>query len=236
MTTTGTSAAAGGEVSSRIWRGPKVTRALLVAGPVSLGVYVVGDLLSGLLYEGYSWADQAISELSAYGSPVRPLMLVFLTTYGLLGLALSVGLWRAGDRNQALRWVGVFLFAAGVFTLPLHPFFPMSSRGMETGFNDTMHIILTGVFSLLVFAAMVSGAVAYRGWFRLYSIGSLLVIMVAGWSSATAIQGIADNNTPWAGAFERINAYVYIAWVAGLAVKVMRRTLSDAPHSQRRNT
>lgn len=236
MTTTGVSATSGGEVFSRVWRGRKATRALLVAGPVSLGVYVVGDLLSGLLYEGYSWADQAISELSAYGSPVRPLMLAFLTTYGLLALALSVGLWRAGDRNRALRWVGVFLFAAGMFTLPLHPFFPMSSRGMETGFNDTMHIILTGVFSVLVFAAMVSGAVAYRGWFRFYSIGSLLVIMVAGWLSATAMQSLADNNTPWAGAFERVNAYVYIGWVVVLAVTVMRRTLGDAPDSQRRHT
>ena len=31
-----------------------------------------------------------------------------------------------------------------------HTFWAMSSRGMATGFNDTMHITLSGVFSLLV--------------------------------------------------------------------------------------
>jgi hypothetical protein len=53
----------------------------LVAGIAAVAVYVVGggDLLAGLLYDGYSFVDQAISELSAFGSPVRaPMMTVIL--------------------------------------------------------------------------------------------------------------------------------------------------------------
>jgi hypothetical membrane protein len=226
--TTAVNAESCGEVMSRAWRGRTATRALLVAGIVASGVYVVGDLLSGLLYKGYSFTDQAISELSAYGSPVRSLMVAFLTVHGLLLVAFSVGLRRSGDRIRALRWVGIFLLAAIVVGLFLHPFFPMSSRAMEQGFNDTMHIVLTGVWGFLVFPAVVFAAVAYRGWFRLYSIGSLLVMVVFGWLAATAMQGIAEKlPTPWVGAFERINAYVYLAWLVVLAVTVMRRSLSD---------
>jgi hypothetical protein len=49
-------------------------KGLLVAAIASVIVYGLGDLVSGLLYDGYSYQDQWISELSASGSPVRPLM------------------------------------------------------------------------------------------------------------------------------------------------------------------
>jgi hypothetical protein len=55
--TTGVSAESYGDVTSRAWRGRTARRALLIAGIVAVGVYVVADLLSGLLYEGYSFAD-----------------------------------------------------------------------------------------------------------------------------------------------------------------------------------
>jgi hypothetical protein len=40
--------------------------------------------------------------------------------------------------------------------------------------------------------------------------------------ASVAIQGIEQNFTPWAGAFERINAYTYFAWLVVLAVTVHR--------------
>lgn len=226
--TTGVSVESYGDVTSRAWRGRTARRALLIAGIVAVGVYVVADLLSGLLYEGYSFADQAISELSAYGSPVRPLILTFFTVYGLLLIAFSVGMWRAGARRRALRWAAVFLLASTLVGMILHPFFPMSSRGMETGLNDTMHQVLTGVWGLFVLPAVVFAAVAYRGWWRLYSIGSLLIMMVFAWLATTAMQGLADNlSTPRGGLYERINAYTFLAWLAVLAVTLMRRSLNE---------
>jgi Protein of unknown function (DUF998) len=55
-----------------------LNKVLLMAGIAAVGLYVMGDLLAGLLYDGYSFTDQAISELSAFGSPVRPLMVTSL--------------------------------------------------------------------------------------------------------------------------------------------------------------
>jgi hypothetical membrane protein len=81
---------------------------LLVAGIVAVGAYAVGDLLSGLLYEGYSFKDQWISELTAFGSPVRPLMVAVILVHGLLLVAFGVGVWRSAD-CRSLRWVGLLL-------------------------------------------------------------------------------------------------------------------------------
>ena len=42
--------------------------------------------------------------------------------------------------------------------------------------------------------------------------------------SSIAIQNIEQNLTPWAGGFERINAYSYFAWLVVSALTVLRRS------------
>jgi hypothetical membrane protein len=213
-----------GDAMSRWWRGPAANKLLLMAGAAAVVVYAVGDVLSGLLYDGYSHRDQAISELSAFGSPVRPLMVTAILTHGVLLLAFGLGVLRTA-RRTSVWWIGALLVAIGVLGLPTHTVWAMSSRDMETGFNDTMHIILSAMFSLFVVAAMVLSAVAYRGWFRVYSLATLVVVAGFGMASAVAMGGFEQNDTPWVGSFERINAYAYFAWLIVLAATVMRREL-----------
>jgi hypothetical protein len=216
-----------GDVMVGAWRSRTARKALLVAGIAAVGVYAVGDPLSGLLYEGYSFKDQVISELTALGSPVRPLMLATMTAHGLLVAAFGVGIWRLAGRSRSLRWVGPLLIASSIVGFFTHVVFPMSSRWMEPSFTDTMHIITTGVWSLFVLVAMVLSAVAYRGWFRIYSIVTLLVLVGFGTASSIAMGGVEENLTPWAGGFERINAYAFFAWLVVLAVTVIRRCLGQ---------
>ena len=197
-------------------------KALLAAAFPSVAVYGLGDLVSGLLYDGYSSRDQAISELSAFGSPVRPLMVTAILLHGLLLIAFGAGLWRSAGR-RSLRWTGACLVVAGLIGLPTHTVFAMSSRWLPAGFNDVMHIALSAAFSLLVFAALVLSAVAYPGWFRWYAVVTLLVVAGFGAAASFAIQGIEQNITPWAGGFERINAYTYFAWIVVLAAKTIQR-------------
>jgi len=168
-------------------------KVLLTAGIAAVVVYVIGDLLSGFLYHGYSYRDQAISELSAFGSPVRPLMVTVILIHGVLVIAFGIGVLRASGR-RSLSWVGGLLIAGGVVGFPNHTVWAMSSRGMEGGFNDTMHIILSAVFSVLVVAAMALSAVAYPGWFRLYALATIAVVVGFGMASAFAIQGIGQND------------------------------------------
>lgn len=194
---------------------------LLWAGVAAVALYVIGDLVSGLLYGGYSFRDQAISELAAFGSPVRPLMVTVILLHNLLLVAFGVGVWRIATR-KSLRWAGLALVAISVTGIPTHTVFAMSSRWMEAGFNDTMHQVFTGIFTVFVVVAIVLSALAYPGWFRRFSIGMLVVLAGFGAASAVAIQGIEENATTWAGGFERINAYAYFAWLIALAVVLLR--------------
>ena len=219
-----------GDVISPWWHSPRVKKALILAAIPAVGVYAIGDVLSAILYDGYSLADQAISELSAFGSPVRPLMVTAILAQSVLLLTFSIGLLRAARRRTALWWVGAIGVAGFVVVgIPNHTFWAMSSRDMATGFNDTMHITLSLVFTVFVVAQMVLSAVAYRGWFRLYALATLAVAIMFGMASGLAMRGIEENDTPWAGAFERINAYAYFAWLVVLAVTVVRHELAPPP-------
>jgi hypothetical protein len=228
------SAGSCGEVISRGWRSRGNTKALLYAGIVAAGLYVLGDVLSALIYNSsrtYSVKDQWISELTALGSPVRPLMVAVITVHDLLVAAFAVGIWRAAGQNASLRRVGLVLLASAAVGIVIHPFFPMSSRWLESSFTDTAHGVLSMVWSLIVFVAVGLAAVAYRGSFRVYSIATLVVLAGFGSASGIAIQGLEQNDTPWAGAFERINAYALMAWFAVLAATVMRRSVLDATYA-----
>jgi hypothetical protein len=86
--------------------------------------------------------------------------------------------------------VGGLLIASGFVGFPTHTVWAMSSRGMETGFNDTMHASLSAVFSVLVIAAMAVSAVAYRRWFRVDALATIAVVSGFGMASSLAIQGI----------------------------------------------
>jgi hypothetical protein len=196
---------------------------------VAVVLYLVGDLLSTLLYDGYSYLDQAISELSALGSPVRPLMVTVILIHNVLLLAFGIGILRVAQPWSALWWIGALQVVEFVVVgVPTHTFWAMSSRDMATGFNDTMHITLSVVFSILVIAMMVLSAVAYDGWFRLYSLATIVVVVGFGMASSLAIRGIEQNDTPWAGGFERINAYAYFAWLVMLAVMVIRHEFGSS--------
>jgi hypothetical protein len=217
-----------GETISRWFRSRTTTRVPLLAGIAAAGIYVVGDLASGLIYKAsrpYSFKDQWISELTALGSPVRPLMVAVMTVHGLLVAALALGIWRAAGTNRSLRWAGMVLLATGVVGLANHPFFPMSSRWREPSFTDTMHGVVSMTWGVVLFVGIALCAAAYRGWFRAYSIVTLIVLVGFGAASAIAIQGIEQNDTPWAGALERVNAYALMAWYIVVAVTVTRRSL-----------
>lgn len=137
------------------------------------------------------------------------MMLAAMTAHGLLVAASGLGIWRSAGRSRSLRWVGPLLIASSIVGFFTHRVFPMTSRGMEPSFTDTTHIIGTGLWSLFVLVAMVLSAVAYRGRFRFYSIATLLVLVGFGTASSIAKGGIEENLTPWAGGFERINAYAF---------------------------
>jgi hypothetical protein len=208
-------------------RSRSTTKGLLICGFAAAAVYVVGDLVLGFVYKSsrlYSFKDQWISELTARGSPVRPGMVTVITIHDLLLIAFGIGVWRAGAdaQNRSLRWAGVALSAAHAFGLLIHAFFPMTSRWLEPNPSDWMHGAATAVWGIGISVAMVLAAVAIRGWFRWFSIVSLVVIVGSSALSSVAIQGMEQNDTPWAGALERVSAYGFMVWLVVLASITLR--------------
>lgn len=207
-----------------------VQAALLASGIVAPLVYAASDLIAGLRWEGYSFRDQAISELNAIGSPTRTLTIVFgLVGYAFM-VAFGVGVWRAAHGIRALRVVGAVLAAFGVQALAAVPFTSMHVRGAEKSLTDTLHLVGGGVAVLLLVVVIGFGATAFGKRYRLYSIATILALL--GFGAWTGMFGpaVARNlPTPWMGVIERVSIYSYQLWLVVLAVRLLRRHLASPP-------
>lgn len=199
-----------------------VQKALLLCGVLSSLLYVTTDILGGMQYEGYSFTSRAISELGAIGAPSKPLLDVLMLVYAVLLFAFGAGVWRSAGQKRALRVVAGLLLGIAVNGF-VWSFFPMHMRGAEPTFTDTMHVLHAGVASVLILVAMGFVAVAFGKGFRLYSIATILMLVVTGFLLSLDAQRMQANlPTPWVGVTERINVYGYLLWVAVLAVILLR--------------
>jgi hypothetical protein len=196
-----------------------VRKVLLVCGILSSLLYVATNILGAMRWEGYSSTSQSVSELFAVDAPSRPLVVPLLIAYDILVIAFGLGVWGSASRKPALRFTGGLLVGIGVIGLVTTPFFPMHLRGAEGTLTDTMHIILTSVIVLFILLAIGFGATAFGKRFRLYSIGTILILLVFG-----ALAGLdgprlaAQQPTPWLGVTERINIGGFLLWDVVLAI------------------
>jgi hypothetical protein len=135
-------------------------------------------------------------------------------------------IWVSADRNRPLRIVGGLLLAYGVIGLagpfaPMHQWEVLAAGGKTL--TDTMHIILTMVLVLFMFLAIGFGSAAFGKWFRLYSITTILILLVFG--ALAGMEGpriAAGLPTPWVGIWERINIGVFLLWIVVLAAAHLR--------------
>ena len=199
-----------------------VRKVLLICGILSSLLYVGTDILAAMLWEGYSYTSQMISELMAIGAPTRPFMIALFTVYNALVVAFGIGVW-GYSRKRSLRLTGGLLVAYGAVGQVGLLFFPMHLRGAEATLTDTMHIIATSVIVLLTLLYIGFGGAARGKRFRLYSIGTILIILVFG--ALAGLQGpriAAGLPTPWFGVMERVNIYFSLLWVLVLAIVLLR--------------
>lgn len=203
----------------------RLRRIQIACGIFASLLYVGADLLAGTLWEGYSFVDQAISELSGIGAPTRPLIMSTGLAYCVLMIAFGLGIWSL-RRNVALRVTGALLVGIGVLGFVWTPF-PMNPRGSEATFTDLMHSILAGVNVILFLLAIGFGALASKGRFRLYSIATLLGLIAVGAVSFFMAGGQVSTTgvispPPAFGLIERIDAYGCVVWTAVLAFVLLQ--------------
>ena len=198
---------------------------LLFCGILSSLLYVVLNIVTVVLYKGYSVVSQTVSELSAIGAPTRSLWVSLVAFYSILVIAFGCGVWKSAAGNRRLRVVAIMLITVaviGFFWPPMHQREVLAAGGKTI--TDTLHIVFTAVTVPLMMLAIGFGAAALGRKFRIYSILTLLILIVSG--ILTRIDGPkieANLPTPFIGVWERINIGVYMAWAVVLAVVLLQR-------------
>lgn len=201
--------------------------ALLFCGILSSLLYLAMNVVVPLFYEGYSSVSQTISELSAIGAPTRTLWVALATVYTLLVTAFGWGVWSSADRDRRQRVVGGLMLLYGLsgivwFFGPMHQREVLAAGGGT--FEDTLHIVLSGVTSVIYLCALAFGSSLFGKTFRIYTFATMALLIACGVLLSIDGPKIALNQpTPWIGVIERIMLGVVILWIAVLAGALLRR-------------
>jgi hypothetical protein len=206
-------------VNGEMWR-----KALLVCGVASSLLYAA--MIWGIRYEGYSPISQVPSELTAIGAPTEALWARIGWIYTVLITAFGIGVWKSAGGNRAPRIVGSLILAYASLGL-LWPFVPMHQRDVLAAgggtLSDTLHQLLAGVTVFLMFLAIGFGAAPFGKRFRVYSIVTIVVLLVFGGLTFLEAPRLQMNlPTPWIGLWERINISVFLLWIVVLAARLWR--------------
>lgn len=199
-----------------------VQKVLLICGALSSLLYIGTDILAAMQWEGYSYISQSVSELMAVGAPTRQFIISFFSIYNILVIAFGLGICTTDSRKRA-RFMGILLIGYGIVGFVTLLFFPMHLRGAEKTISDTMHASLTGVIVLFILLYIGFGATLHGKWFRFYSIGTIITLILFGvLAGLDGPRVAAQLPTPWLGIKERINIYASMLWVMVLAIKTLR--------------
>jgi len=205
-------------------RHPRLQKVLLVCGLLAALVWLGTDVYASLTYEGYRYPLDPISGLSATDAPTRAFVVPLDYLYALLKIAFAGGVWLSAGRHRALRMTAVLLLAFGLTDLAAYSF-PWNPAEAVGTLGNLIHGLLAGGLPvLLMLLAIGIGAAADGRWFRFYSYGTLLVMILLGALPLLGGFQIAGNQPPWwFGAVERVNGYGYMLWMMVLALVLLRR-------------
>jgi hypothetical protein len=215
---------------------------LLGCGIVSSVLYVAADALGSLRYEGYSYADQQVSELLAEGSPVRSLMLGLMAIpYAALVTAFGAGVWVAAGPKRAGRLAGALLIGYAVVGGVTGVVFRMNTREVLAAsgadWRGALHVPMTIVMSLFLVVGMGFGAALLGRGFRWYTVGTIVTLGIFAALVGSQAGAIGANEaTPWMGIAERVNIYATMLWLAVLAGGLLRIGARSAPRQLGRPT
>jgi hypothetical protein len=202
---------------------PTLQMILLSCGILVALLYLGTDWLAGRLLKGYSFLAQSMSELSAAGSPTRSLVVSLTLPAYVFLIAFGVGVWVTAGQAFLPRVVAGLIIVNTITGLIATTFFP-TRFGERPVFRST-GVIIMFISVLSSVLAMIVGAAAFNGWFRILSIAiPLAFVLLAVMRFATATPSSGGQAVSSIGAQERTMAYSFLLWVAALAVYLLMLT------------
>jgi hypothetical protein len=196
----------------------------LICGILASLLYIATNIILAIQYDGYNAASQTVSELSAIGAPTRESWVSFMIIYTILMAAFGLGVFQSGINDRRLRIVGIILIiyvAIGIFWPPMHTREVLAAGGGNI--SDTLHIAFTFITVPLMLLSMAISAAAIGRGFRIYSILTILVLLVSGFITGLSANKMEANlPTPWMGAWERVGIAGFMFWVIVLAAVLLK--------------
>jgi hypothetical membrane protein len=184
-------------------------------------------ILGGALRPGYSHKANTVSELFSPGSPNKPLLDTLHTSFALLLILFGIGVLQFVRGYERSRRIGTtsawLLIVMGILSVATATVFPQDPWGSPPTLPGQMHIILSGVITLLTIGAMSLIGIWFhrtgiKPGFRAYSFISIaLVILTAGFF-------VTNMGNPIMGLAERITILAGFQWTFSLAWTLFRLT------------
>jgi hypothetical membrane protein len=200
----------------------KLVKVLLICGILLPIIYVGVDAISAMLYKGYSYTDQAISELSAIGAPTSWIWVILNFVHNPLLIAFGAGVLMSAGQKRMLRITGILLIVAGVAGFSWL-FFPINTRENIGSATNTGHLVVSAITVFLMTLYISFGSGAKGKGFRLYSILTVIVMLFFGFWTGTYVPRVAAQlPTPWMGIIERVSVFSPIIWVGVLGFILLR--------------
>jgi hypothetical membrane protein len=208
-----------------------LTNYLGLLGVVSLLSYTAAVTFSPLAYPDYHWLSQSVSDLSAETAPSGTLWNQLSALYmpcGIVCCTVSC-IAVAGKYNKILR-LGIYLFALMNWVAAVgYAMFPLTDAGTPDGFQNIMHLVVTGavvVLSILALALIMSGGYFQRQCQSLgFWAGAALFLMILGALSVnlfpSAYFGLTERFSTFAAV--GFNAVLGIYLYNGFPEKTTRR-------------
>ena len=190
-----------------------------IAGPLIFAVLVA---IAGFIYDDYSHATQAVSELGGVNAENAWLQRINFFINGLAFIALAVGLHKGIGGSRSIK-APALMFVFGVSAGIANGIFSCDSGCDGTDFNGFMHN-LTGLFGFL--CAIVSVFLISRrlkgdpDWSSVYTYSRIFRFAVLGgflsWFLIAKVVGNEDLN----GVFQRLFIGIWLVWSEILTINL----------------
>lgn len=196
----------------------------IYCGVIGTFLYIMMNIFVPMLWNEYNSLYQTVSEISAIDAPTRYVWLPLGFIYGVLMVFFGIGVVKSARKKHALKISGYLLIVYAFLSLywpPMHQREILAAGGGTL--TDTLHLVWAAISVLFMFLAIGFGAAAFGKGFKIYSISTILFLLIFGIMTSMEAGNVAkDLPTPWIGLWERGNIAVFLLWICSLTIIISR--------------
>jgi len=193
-----------------------------IFGPI---LFLLNDIIGGIVTTNYSYIEQPISDFTQSGSTyLLGSGLLFIASIMALIFGIGIIIHYKFKDNKLIFIGGLSLIIIALLNSLTGTIFPQDPRGGSIAtFAGTMHLALVAIVVLLTFIALIPIGIGFykqRQWkgFRNYTLISIIIMFIFG---GILTPYIISNNIELLGLVERVVAYMFQIWSVVLAYNLI---------------